>query len=177
MRRRLALAAASASIVSLILAATAFAGGWANAVMDAPPNDPGGPNEPVTLGFTLLQHGVDPVDWGVAQVVLNNAETGEEIVANATPDRASGHWTANATLPSDGSWTYQVRHGDLEITLMGARPISVGNGPAASSADAVVMGISPALLAAGGLLAVLGMTVLAGVLLIVRHSRPDEVHA
>ncbi len=60
MRRRLALAASSASILSLILAATAFAGGWANAVMDTPPDDPAGPNEPVTLGFTLLQHGETP---------------------------------------------------------------------------------------------------------------------
>ena len=49
MRRRLALAASTASILSLFLAATVLAGGWANAVMDTPPNDPGGPNQPVTL--------------------------------------------------------------------------------------------------------------------------------
>ena len=34
MQRRLALATLSASLLTLILAATAFAGGWANAVMD-----------------------------------------------------------------------------------------------------------------------------------------------
>ena len=60
MQRRLALAALSASLLTLILAATAFAGGWANAVMDTPPDDPAGPNEPVTLGFTLMQHGSRP---------------------------------------------------------------------------------------------------------------------
>jgi hypothetical protein len=177
MRRRLALAAASASILSLILAVTALAGGWANAVMDAPPNDPGGPNEPVTLGFTLMQHGVDPVDWGSAQIVLTNDGTGEEIIANAISDGASGHWTATVTLPTEGPWTYQVRHGDLAITLMGARPVSEGDGQAASSTDTAVTAISPALLAAGGLLAVLGMTVLVGVFLVVRHARPDEVRA
>ena len=64
MRRRLALAASTASLLTLILAATAFAGGWANAVMDTPPDDPAGTNQPVTLGFTLLQHGETPVDWG-----------------------------------------------------------------------------------------------------------------
>ncbi len=41
MQRRLALAALSASLLTLILAATAFAGGWANAVMDTPPERPG----------------------------------------------------------------------------------------------------------------------------------------
>jgi hypothetical protein len=174
MRRRLALAAFSASILTLMLTATAVAGGWANAVMDAPPDDPAGPTEPVTLGFTLLQHGETPVDWGVAQVVLTHDETGEEIVARATPDGAAGHWTVEVVLPADGSWTYQVRH-DLEISLVRAQPITVGDDPAAAAGATAAM--SPALLAAGGFLAVLGMAVLAGVLLVVRNSRPDEVRA
>ena len=176
MRRRLALAASSASILSLILAATAFAGGWANAVMDTPPDDPAGPNEPVTLGFTLMQHGVTPVDWGSAQVVLTNDQTGQEIVATATPSGPIGHWSADVTLPAEGSWSYEVRH-DLQITLMRAQPISVGSSQAATTGGTAAIGISPALLAAGGFLAVLGMAVLAGVLLVVRRSPPDEVRA
>jgi hypothetical protein len=176
MPRRLALAASSASILTLILAATAFAGGWANAVMDTPPDDPAGPNEPVTLGFTLMQHGVTPVDWGTAQIVLTNDQTGQEIVANATPSGRIGHWTAEVTLPGAGSWSYQVRH-DLEITLMGAQPISVGGAQATTTGATPAIGISPALLAAGGFLAVLGIAVLAGVLLVVRNSRADEARA
>ena len=176
MRRRLALSAFSASLLTLMLAATAFAGGWANAVMDTPPDGPAGANEPVTLGFTLLQHGETPVDWGVAQIVLTNDETGEEIVANATPDGASGHWTAEVILPADGSWTYRVRH-DLEISLMRAQPIVVGDTQAATSSGSAAIGMSPALLAAGGCLAVLGMGVLVGVLLVVHNARPDEVRA
>jgi hypothetical protein len=173
MPRRLALAASLASILSLVLAATAFAGGWANAVMDSPPDDPGAPNQPVTLGFTLLQHGVTPVDWGSTQLVLTNADTGEEIIATATPDGATGHWTAEVTLPSAGSWTYQVRH-DLEISVMRAEPITVGGAQAAGGS---ATSVSPALLAAGGFLAVLGMAVLVSVLLVVRSARPDEVRA
>ncbi|HEY7848247.1 MAG TPA: hypothetical protein VIC83_08660 [Candidatus Limnocylindria bacterium] len=175
MRHRLALAASTASILTLVLAATAVAGGWANAVMDTPPDDPVGPNEPVTLGFTLMQHGVEPVDWGNTQIVLTNAETGEQIVANASPEGAAGHWTAEVILPSDGTWSYQVRH-DLEITLMGAQPISIGAGQAATTAAA--FGVSPALLAAGGFLAVMLIIVAGGALLVVRQSRrPDEVRA
>ena len=176
MRRRLALAAFSASLLTLILAATVFAGGWANAVMDTPPDDPAGPNEPVTLGFTLMQHGVTPVDWGIAQIVLTNDETGQQIVANATASGPVGHWTAEVALPADGSWSYQIRH-DLEITLRCAQPISVGGAQAASTGSTAIIGMSPALLAAGGFLALLGMAVLGGVLLVVRNSRPDEVRA
>jgi hypothetical protein len=177
MRHRLATAASTASILTLVLAATALAGGWANAVMDTPPDDPVGPNEPVTLGFTLMQHGTTPVDWGVAQIVLTNEDTGEEIVANASPEGPIGHWTAVVTLPSDGSWTYQVRH-DLEISLMGAEPVSVGAAQAAGAAGTAGISLSPALLAAGGFLAVLGMAILTGLLLAFRHGRrPNEVRA
>jgi hypothetical protein len=173
MRRRLALAASFASILSLVLAATAFAGGWANAVMDTPPDDPAGPNEPVTLGFTLMQHGVTPVDWGNPQILLTNADTGEQITVAAHPDGAVGHWVAEVTLPSTGSWAYEVRH-DLEIAMIGAQPISVGGAAAATGA---AIGTSPALLAAGGFLALLGVAVLTGVLLIVRQPRTDEARA
>ncbi|HET9540770.1 MAG TPA: hypothetical protein VFQ46_09245 [Candidatus Limnocylindria bacterium] len=177
MRRRLALAASSASILSLILAATAFAGGWANAVMDTPPDDPAGTNQPVTLGFTLLQHGETPVDWGVAQIVLTNDETGQQIVANATPSGPIGHWAAEVTLPAEGSWSYQVAHPDLEITIMGGQPISVGGPQEATTGGTAAIGMSPALLAGGGFLALLGMVVLAGAVVVVRRSRQDEVRA
>ena len=114
MRRRLALAASSASILSLILAATAFAGGWANAVMDPPPDDPAGTSEPITLGFTLMQHGVTPVDWGNAQIVLTNAETGQEVLATATPSGPSGHWTAEVTLCTGEPFWIDSRDRDRE---------------------------------------------------------------
>lgn len=174
MRRRLALAATSASLLSLILAATAFAGGWANAVMDAPPDGPAGTNEPLTLGFTLMQHGVTPVDWGNAQIVLTNDETGQEIVATATPQGATGHWIAEVTLPADGSWSYQVRH-DLEISLMRAQPIVVGDAPRAAAGAATA--VSPALLVAAGFLSLLGVAVIGGVLLMVHRSRPEQARA
>jgi len=174
MPRRLALAAPLASTLSLTLAATVLAGGWANAVMDTPPDDPG-PNQPVTLGFTLLQHGETPVDWGVAQVVATSAETGQEVIATATPDGATGHWSADVTLPVAGSWTYEVRH-DLEITTIDAQPISVGDEAAASGA-ATSVGLSPALLTAGGFLALVGVALVSGVLLVTRSRRPDEVRA
>ena len=73
MHHRAATAAVSALALTLILATSALAGGWAQAIMDSPPDDPGGANQPVTIGFTLLQHGVTPVDWGTAKVVLTKS--------------------------------------------------------------------------------------------------------
>ena len=107
-------------------------------------------------------------------MVLTNAETGEEIVATATPEGPTGHWAAAVTLPTDGEWSYQVRH-DLEITLMGAQPIVVGDAQMAAGTTATAA--SPALLAAGGFLAVLGIAVVAGVLVVVHRSRPEGARA
>ncbi len=53
----------------------------------------------------------------------------------------------------------------------------MGGAQAATTGGTAAIGISPALLAAGGFLALLGMAVLAGALLVVRRSRPDEVRA
>jgi hypothetical protein len=179
MRYRAATAVLSVTALTLILATSALAGGWANAIMDAPPDDPGGPNQPITIGFTLLQHGVTPVDWGTAQVVLTNEATGQSVTVDASPKGKTGHWVAQVSVPAEGTWTYEVRH-DLEIVMVGFEPIVVGEAAAARGAAAAAttgVAIQPALLLAGaflGLLALAGM--IAGVIAL-RHSKMDRARA
>ncbi len=174
MRSR-ATAAVSATALTLLLASTAFAGGWANAIMDAPPDDPGGPNQPITIGFTLLQHGVTPVDWGPTQIVLTNGVTGETVTFDARPQGAVGHWVAEVSVPADGTWTYLVRH-DLEIGMTGFSPITVG-GTAAASGSASSLAVQPALLMVGGFLALLVVVAAAASILAYRHTRLDRASA
>ena len=174
MRSRTA-AAISATALTLLLASTAFAGGWANAIMDAPPDDPGGPNQPITIGFTLLQHGVTPVDWGPTQIVLTNAESGESVTFDAQPQGAVGHWVAEVSVPADGTWTYLVRH-DLEIGMTGFDPITVGS-TAAATGSATGLPLQPALLMVGGFLALLVMVAGAAGILAYRHTRLDRARA
>ncbi|HET6745732.1 MAG TPA: hypothetical protein VFH90_07780 [Candidatus Limnocylindria bacterium] len=174
MRSR-ATAAVSATALTLLLASTAFAGGWANAIMDAPPDDPGGPNQPITIGFTLLQHGVTPVDWGPTQIVLTNGATGETVTFDAQPQGAVGHWVAEVSVPADGTWTYLVRH-DLEIGMTGFSPITVG-GTAAATGSASTLAVQPALLMVGGFLALLVVVAAAASILAYRHTRLDRASA
>lgn len=179
MRYRAATAALSATALTLILATSALAGGWANAIMDSPPDDPGGPNQPITIGFTLLQHGVTPVDWGTAQVVLTNEATDQSVTVDAAPQGKAGHWVAEVSVPAEGTWSYEVRH-DLEIVMTGFEPTVVGEAaaaPAAAAAATTGVAIQPALLLAGaflGLLTLAGMT--AGVIAL-RHSKMDRARA
>ena len=178
MRNRAATATLSALALTLLLATGALAGGWANAVMDTPPDDPGGPNQPITIGFTLLQHGVTPVDWGTAQVVLTNAETGESVTVEAQPEGAVGHWVAEISVPAEGTWSYEVRH-DLEIAMSGFEPIVVGEAAAAPAAAAAgtSAALPPALLLAVGFLSLLALAGVTAGVLAVRHARMDRARA
>jgi hypothetical protein len=179
MRHPAATAALSATALTLILATSALAGGWANAIMDTPPDDPGGPNQPITIGFTLLQHGVTPVDWGTAKVVLTNQVTGQSVTVDAAPQGKVGHWVAEISVPADGTWTYAIRH-DLQIVMTGFEPIVIGEAaaaPAATAAATTGIAVQPAVLLAGaflGLLALAGAT--AGVIAL-RHGRMDRARA
>ena len=171
------IAACSALALTLLLATTALAGGWANAVMDTAPDEPGGPNQPVTMGFTLLQHGVTPVDWGTTQVVLTNQATGESVSFDARLQGATGHWVAEISVPADGTWSYEVRH-DLEIAMTGFDPIALGDaaavsGTAATGTAATGIALQPALLMIGAFLALLAMAVLGAGLIALRHAKPD----
>lgn len=174
MRSRAA-AALSAIALTLLLASTALAGGWANAAMDTPSDDPGGPNQPITVGFTLLQHGVTPVDWGPTQIVLTNATTGESVTFDARPQGPAGHWVAEISVPADGTWSYQVRH-DLEIAMTGFEPITVGGVAASTGSVATGFVLQPALLI-GAFLALLAIAAATAGFIAYRHTRLDRVGA
>jgi hypothetical protein len=176
MRIRPVISLLSALALTLALAATTAAGGWAAAVMDTPPNEPGGPDQPVSVGFTLLQHGKTPVNWGTTQVVLINDDTGAEVTVDARLQGASGHWVAEVRFPTGGTWRYEVRH-ELLIEMRGFEPVTVGNAaaaaPVATSTAAGSLTVQPALLMAGAFLAFLLLAGLAAATLVVRHAQPD----
>jgi hypothetical protein len=135
MRHRFPAAALIALTATLLLAGTAFAGGWANAIKDDGPLDPPNAGVPITIGFTLLQHGVTPVDGGSTNVTVRNPATGEELTVAARRDGPSGHWVAVITFPSDGTWRYEVTTTDLEVGMMGFNPVIVGSGAAGNPAS------------------------------------------
>jgi hypothetical protein len=137
MRHRAIAATLAATIATLVLASSALAGGWANAILDDP--GAGGPpsaGEPVTIGFTLLQHGVTPVNWGSPTMTITNTVTGEERTFEARQVGASGHWVVAVTYPTNGTWRTTVRHPDLEVGMQGFGPVTIGPAGAAPAAPA-----------------------------------------
>ena len=162
MARRIRLASVLGLLLAVALAAPVFAGGWAQAQLDTgtPPGEEGGTTE---IGFTLLQHGVTPVDWGSVTVTAVNAATGETVTASARSD-GGDHWTASLAFPSTGEWSITILHDQLEVSPknlpLTASVAAPGTGTAATAATETSTGLVVALIgfvvlvvvAGGGLL-------------------------
>jgi len=180
-RARTAAATLAAAAMSLFLASTAVAGGWASATLDSTPSDPGNGGT-LNLGFTLLQHGVTPVDWGQPTVSLVEAGTNRRVTVTATPSGKPGHWAATITVPATGQWSLDIRH-DLEVMPanygMFTAGVAVAHPDRAAStlpAEATVA-ISPALIAATLFLAVLAVVAAAVGTLAWRRDRAEHARA
>lgn len=170
MRHRFPTAALAALAATLVLAGTALAGGWANAVMDEPPQEPPSAGEPITIGFTLLQHGVTPVDRGSTEVTIRNPDTGQALTVAARQGGQSGHWVAVITFPTDGRWRYTVTTTGLEVGMKGFNPVTVGSatpGTATSAATSAATAQPTSLL----LLALPLALVVAAALFLARRRR------
>jgi hypothetical protein len=123
MRKLLVLVAAAVALFALQWS-PAVAGGWAVPSFD--PLPPVQADTPATIGLTILQHGVHPVDVdGVALVYVD--EDGVRHRFAAVPDGATGHHVAEVTLPA-GTYTWSVEAGWFPERDLGT--ISVDAAPA-----------------------------------------------
>ncbi len=146
-----------ATLATFVLAATAAAGGWAQASLDAPVTPPTA-GQPFDVSFTLYQHGVTPVNSGNA-VVVATAPDGRELSFTARRTGGQAHWTATLTLPTAGEWRWAIAlPNQLEV-----EPESFGTLQVAAAASTTVL--QPAQMA------LLALAVLA-VLLVAMWRRP-----
>jgi hypothetical protein len=168
MARRFASALLAGSVLALLAALPAAAGGWASVVEDEvlPANDGA-----AAVRFRLLQHGVTPVDSGKLSVTAVHEGSGERVTGSASPQPgAPGSWIASFQLPSAGSWIIEFRHPDLEI--MTSHPIRLASA-APPVAPTPAAGAAAAPWQAALLLAVALLALPATALALARRRRPD----
>jgi cytochrome c2 len=103
---RFRISIALALVLSLLLVLPVFAGGWAVITLDElPTNVVAG--EPVTVGFTVLQHGRTPMT-GIYPTVRANLFKDTEFMVSAEPEGKPGHYVATLTFPKEGEWRWFV---------------------------------------------------------------------
>ncbi len=99
-----------AILAILAYAAPATAGGWAVTSLD--PFDVPVAGQPTTIGFTIRQHGVTPVDLddvGIRITEPGKADSYFPAVSDG-PGRI-GHYTASVVFPSEGTFSWLVEQG------------------------------------------------------------------
>lgn len=106
MRRTVIILAVAA--LAMAAASTALAGGWAvTSFEDLPEKFEAGTT--YTLDYTVRAHGKTPVDAGPSQVVFR--QEGSKPVQFDAVYVGDGRYRVEVTLPSEGTWAWEVTHG------------------------------------------------------------------
>ncbi|MGH8958929.1 MAG: hypothetical protein ACRDVK_09660, partial [Acidimicrobiia bacterium] len=122
------------TLALLTIPGWALAGGWALTSFDELPSEfEAGASYDLT--YTVLQHGVNPVDVGQSEVRVTG-EDGSVTTFVAARLLERGRYQVTVTFPDSGLWTWEVTQGDFGIHPMG--PISVS-----APAGAAAVGSSP----------------------------------
>jgi hypothetical protein len=107
MMRLLAVFVGLAAALSLSVSGLAIAGGWAVVKLDGLPVDVTA-GKSISIGFTVLQHGASPIS-GIKPIVhAEHATSGEKFEVVASDQGERGHYVADLTFPSSGTWNWSI---------------------------------------------------------------------
>jgi len=94
-------------VFTLAFAIPVFAGGWAVISLDELPTGVVA-GEPLTIGFTVLQHGKTPMT-DLAPTITARITNDEMLTFFAEPEGKPGHYAAKLTFPKDGDWEWSIQ--------------------------------------------------------------------
>jgi hypothetical protein len=158
-----------ALLLALVFAFPAFAGGWAVITLDELPADVIA-GEPLTIGFTVRQHGVTLMD-GLYPTVTSTLSKEEHLVVQAEADGKPGHYTATLTFPKEGNWEWSIQAFSMDQPMPTLRVTA----PIATTAQQPVLKSEPVAVTLWPLLIVrvlaLGLGIVALIMAYQRKSR------
>lgn len=97
------------TLLFLLAATPALAGGWVVVTIDELPHQFRA-NEPTTLGFTVRQHGQHPINLENAVLLrANQQQSGVHLTFTAKQAGAVGHYVVEVTLPAAGEWQWEIQ--------------------------------------------------------------------
>jgi mono/diheme cytochrome c family protein len=153
-------------LLAFAFAIPAFAGGWAVITLDELPTHIVA-GEPLTIGFTVRQHGITPMS-GIDPTVTATLGQEERFSVRATPDATPGHYTATLTFPVKGEWIWSIQAFTMDqpmpVLQVGA-PVDVTASRPAVESEPAIPAVPPAVILRGLAVAV----GLAGLVLLFRQ--------
>jgi cytochrome c1 len=139
-----------ALLLALLFTIPVFAGGWAVITLDELPTNVVA-DEPVTIGFTVLQHGRTPLD-GLYPTVTANLYKEQEFVVHAEPGDKPGYYTATFTFPKEGEWRWSIQAFTMDqpmpmLTVAPAEKVIAS--PSGAKTEPANLALSPTLIISG----------------------------
>jgi hypothetical protein len=135
MPKRFQISLGAALLFALVITIPVFAGGWAVITLDELPTDVAAA-EPLTIGFTVRQHGITLMD-GLYPTVTATLPKGDRFVVDAEPDGTPGHYTATLTFPQEGNWEWSIQAFSMDQPMpalhVAAPAVVSANGPTSKS--------------------------------------------
>jgi hypothetical protein len=125
----------AAVVCALLVPATALAGGWATAVISAPPPAGLPAGSPWDVDVTIMQHGVTPLT-GITPAVVVHLPGGGEKRFTATGTAKPGVYRAKVVFPKAGSYRYTVDDGFTNALPHEFPPVRIGAAAASAPAPA-----------------------------------------
>src|SRR6266540_2279970 len=96
-----------ALLLALVFIFPAFAGGWAVITLDELPSNVVAA-EPLTIGFTVLQHGRTPMA-DLHPTITASLPSAETMTVSAEPEGKTGHYVATLTFPKEENWEWSIQ--------------------------------------------------------------------
>lgn len=119
------------TLLVLLLAGPAVAGGWAVITLDEWP-DPVIAGQPLSIGFVVRQHGQRPMAGLTPQVTAVHQGTGQSLTVTAPAGAETGHYRANLVLPRPGTWHWSIQAFSMDqpmpplVVIAPANPVELG---------------------------------------------------
>ena len=135
-----------ALLLALVFVFPAFAGGWAVITLDElPTNVVAG--KPLTIGFTVLQHGKTPVT-NIDPTVTAKLSLDEKLVVYAEPEGKPGHYVATLTFPKEGNWEWSIQAFTMDqpMPMLTVAAPNVASASQPVKAESVTASVSPLLI-------------------------------
>jgi len=103
---------ATALAISLLALSTlrVHAGGWTVVTLDTLPQQ-WQAGQTATLGFSVRQHGVHPVNLDQVMIHATPTAGGQRLVFTASQEGEIGHYQVAIALPTAGEWQWEVHPG------------------------------------------------------------------
>lgn len=108
MQNRRVIAIVISAVLWWLTTMPALAGGWTVVTVDELPQQLRA-GESTTLGFTVRQHGVDPINLENVVLTAQQGKIGERLTFMAQQEGAKGHYVVEVLLPSAGAWNWEIQ--------------------------------------------------------------------